>query len=38
MARVLVSDELEGMWTETVSTCLQSPGTAEESNKEPEYE
>jgi hypothetical protein len=38
MARGLVSDELERMWTEAVLTCLQSPGAADENNKEPQYE
>ena len=38
MARGLVSDELERMWTEAILTCLQSLGAAEENNKEPQYE
>jgi len=38
MARRLVNDELEMMWTEAILTCLQSPGVAEENNNEPQYE
>jgi hypothetical protein len=33
-----VNDEMETMWAETVLTCLQSRGAAEENNERPQYE